>query len=41
MFFCLPVAVLAVSKAEFSEVYNVDGGIHAYATQVNPAVGIY
>jgi hypothetical protein len=31
--------VRAVSKAEFSEVYNVEGGIHAYATQVNPAVG--
>jgi rhodanese-related sulfurtransferase len=31
----------AVSKAEFSEVYNVEGGIHAYATQVNPAVGTY
>jgi rhodanese-related sulfurtransferase len=33
--------VLAASKAEFSEVYNIEGGIHAYATQVNPAVGTY
>lgn len=30
-----------VSKGEFTDVYNVEGGIHAYATRVDPSVGTY
>ncbi len=31
----------SVQQAEFTDVYNVEGGIHAYAEQVDPTVGFY
>eukprot|EP00981_Chlorochromonas_danica_P011393 scaffold3993_cov161-Ochromonas_danica.AAC.7 len=33
--------VLNIADAEFSEVYNVKGGIHAYAEEVDPSIGTY
>jgi predicted sulfurtransferase len=30
-----------VSQVGFTDVYNMEGGIHAYATQANPSVGTY
>lgn len=37
----LSYVVDAASKAEFAEVYNVEGGIHAYATEADATVGTY
>ena len=31
----------SVSKAEFPQVYNIDGGIHAYALEADASVGTY
>lgn len=37
----LRMANFLVSQAQFDEVYNLEGGIHAYATEVDSSVGIY
>lgn len=37
----MQMASFLVSKAEFTDVYNVEGGIHAYACRVDPSVGTY
>eukprot|EP01039_Chlorochromonas_danica_P007417 gene7414-8203_t len=37
----LRMASFLVADAEFSEVYNVKGGIHAYAEEVDPSIGTY
>ena len=35
------VANFLVGEPEFQEVYNMEGGIDAYAKQVDPSVGTY
>jgi predicted sulfurtransferase len=32
---------LSVGQAKFEEVYNVEGGIHEYALQVDPTIATY
>ncbi len=33
--------IFIVDQAHFTEVYSLDGGIHAYAEQVDPSCGFY
>ena len=35
------VAQFLVSKCGFNEVHNVNGGIHQYATKVDPTISTY
>ncbi len=37
MFFCYCTA----TQAQFKEVYNVQGGIHSYAIEVDASIGTY
>jgi rhodanese-related sulfurtransferase len=33
--------LFSATQAEFADVYNIDGGINAYAEQVDPSIGFY
>jgi predicted sulfurtransferase len=37
----LRVATFLSQQAGFEEVYNVNGGIHKYAEDVDPSIGFY
>eukprot|EP00388_Colpodella_angusta_P024876 GDKK01000648.1.p1 GENE.GDKK01000648.1~~GDKK01000648.1.p1 ORF type:complete len:121 (-),score=10.43 GDKK01000648.1:136-498(-) len=37
----MQVAAFLAHKAEFENVSNIEGGIHAFAEQVDPSVGFY
>ena len=38
---CFSNYIYIVTQADFVEVYNVEGGIHAYAENVDPSIGTY
>ena len=37
----MQMASFLTTSAKFPTVYNVEGGIHAWATQIDPSVGVY
>jgi len=37
----MQVATFLTQRAGFAEVYNMEGGIHQYALEIDPSIGTY